>query len=81
MNEHDKVTDQQLQTIDATIHALGDLPIIEQLNFAESLLLSRGGSRQSEPADAILITAAEAVRSVMNIIKRHPEAAKLTASD
>jgi hypothetical protein len=61
----------------ATVAAMEDLPILARLEFVQSLLLSRGGSRDALPRDMVLVTAEEVLDGVIRVLKKHPRAAKL----
>jgi hypothetical protein len=64
----------------ATVDAMTDLSILCRLKFAESLLVGRLGSRESQPRDMIVVTANEVLRSVISVLEKHPRAAKLGGS-
>ncbi len=66
------------ETLQATINAINDIPIIARLQFAANLLFDRcGGDRHSEGANWNSVIATEVVYSVIRDLEKHPQAANL----
>jgi hypothetical protein len=54
-----------------------NLPILERLEFAKNLLLSRGGDPDSVPVDPLLVAVSDVVIGVIEVLRAHPDAGRL----
>ena len=59
------------------IKAIDDLPILARLEFAQNLLFSHGGNKDSLEPNAALILAFDIIGDVIKVLDKHPRAAKL----
>ncbi len=61
--------------------AFDDLPILSRLEFAKNVMFSRDGDKTAVPVDPVSMIVTEVLSGVIDILKKHPAAAKLRGLD
>jgi len=70
--------EQKLHKLEiATACAMSTLPVLARLKFVKSIILMRGGDRDDAQHDAALVTAGDILEGVIDVLKKHPKAARL----
>ena len=73
----EKAENEEDATYQAIVRAMNGLTIIERLEFVKNVIFDRGGSKDHEGRDPVLVTAADVLRGVIGVLKKYPEAAGL----
>jgi hypothetical protein len=75
MNRDTNHSPKDLQN--AVKDAMDDLPILSRLEFVKNLIFDKGGNRAGVPQDTVLVTACDVLDGVIDVLKKHPRAARL----
>jgi hypothetical protein len=77
----DELTDREEKFVCDIVRAMKNVPIISQLEFAKNLLFDHGGDRGSAPQDPVAVAATEIIEGVIEVLRKHPRAARLRRPD
>ena len=80
-NPDDELTDREDEFVSDIVRAMKGLPIISQLEFTKNLLFDHGGDRGSAPLNPITLAATEIIDGVIEVLRKHPRAARLRRPD
>jgi hypothetical protein len=68
---------RELTASEAVVAAMNTLPILARLEFVKNIIFDRGGSRDSDPQEEMLIIATEVLEGVIDILKKNQTVAQL----
>ena len=72
-----EIKDVNNELTEATAKAMYDLTIISRLEFVRNLIFDKGGDGNSIPQDATLVAATDILDGVIDVLIKHPRAARL----
>jgi hypothetical protein len=83
MNDHDSEIEieRNLSIVREVSEALAELPILARLEFAKNVMLNRDGDKGMLPLDPVSAIVTEVLNGVIDVLKKHPQAAKLRTLD